>query len=212
MKDSSGKIFRLFMCSWTRSVGLFLEWTCHGVVWLLLNGLWLWVLWIYSVDFTPPGSKLTSSAPRWSFSRWLAGPDPLLFPNPWSKAFCLLFALLFDMSLVGIMKGFVRRPRPEEDVHGDMRLTVRQDLWSFPSGHASRAVLLLWLLPSMFIFSQCQYLLLLMWSGAICLSRYTMRRHHATDVVAGCLLGFFEYQFTMLIHWPSILHLLWFGR
>lgn len=40
--------------------------------------------------------------------------------------------------IVGLIKGLVRRPRPEYNNNADFLLVVAVDKWSFPSGHASR--------------------------------------------------------------------------
>ncbi|KER23545.1 hypothetical protein T265_14622, partial [Opisthorchis viverrini] len=80
------------------------------------------------------------------------------------------------------------------------------------AGHASRAILLLWLLPDMFHFQQWHLMLLGVWALVVCVSRYAMQRHHLTDILAGVLLGFLQYHFVILIDWPALLYTLWFGR
>ena len=67
------------------------------------------------------------------------------------------------------------------------------DKFSFPSGHASRAAglaLFFWFLyPLNFIFA----ILILNWSAAVAISRVFLCRHHILDVVAGVLLAYVEY-------------------
>jgi membrane-associated phospholipid phosphatase len=67
------------------------------------------------------------------------------------------------------------------------------DKFSFPSGHASRAAglaLFFWYLyPLNFIFA----ILILNWSAAVAISRVFLCRHHILDVVAGVLLAYVEY-------------------
>lgn len=199
------------MPRWSRLVGLTIEWTCHGVPWIATTAVWLSLLWSYAAEFSLPRRKAPSIA-GWTFERWLSGPNVFLFPDQWTKACCLLFSLLLDASVVGILKSVIRRPRPKGDNNTDMHLTVPQDIWSFPSGHASRAILLLWLLPDMFHFQQWHLMLLGVWALVVCVSRYAMQRHHLTDILAGVLLGFLQYHFVILIDWPALLYTLWFGR
>ena len=67
------------------------------------------------------------------------------------------------------------------------------DKFSFPSGHASRAAglaLFFWFLyPLNFIVA----ILILNWSAAVAISRVFLCRHHILDVVAGVLLAYVEY-------------------
>ncbi|CAH1785333.1 unnamed protein product [Owenia fusiformis] len=50
-----------------------------------------------------------------------------------------LAALFVDLFIVGVLKGIVRRPRPTYNKKEDM-MTIATDVFSFPSGHAVRAV------------------------------------------------------------------------
>lgn len=59
--------------------------------------------------------------------------------------FILLFTgLMFDVAVVGTTKGITRRSRPV--VNHDDVLSIGPDKFSFPSGHTSRAVFLLFIL------------------------------------------------------------------
>lgn len=126
----------------TRKVGLSLEWSCHGVPWLLIVTFWLAQLWrttpataIKRISDRSAGTEY--HARSWTLSQWFAGPSVSLFPSQWTQAFCLLFSLLVDMFFVGLIKMCVRRPRPKDDSASDMRFTVPMDMWSFPSGTLS---------------------------------------------------------------------------
>ncbi|VDQ12161.1 unnamed protein product [Trichobilharzia regenti] len=56
----------------------------------------------------------------------------------------------------------------------------------YSTGHASRCLLLLW-------------------SIIVCYSRYAMRRHHITDILAGCILGYGEYYLIKQINWNLVM-------
>jgi len=102
----------------------------------------------------------------------------------------VLLALLLDLLAVGVLKAVARRRRPAPN-HDD-RLTVQAiDQYSFPSGHAARAVLLAGLL----LAGGWPRLLappLLAWACCVCCSRLLLRRHYLLDVLAGVALGFLE--------------------
>ncbi|THD19034.1 Presqualene diphosphate phosphatase [Fasciola hepatica] len=194
------------MTHFPRKIGLSLEWSCHGIPWLMFVAFWLAMLWrttpTATIERISGGSTIPTYRTRsWTLSQWLAGPTTSLFPDQWTQAFCLLFALLIDLCVVGLIKMCVRRPRPKDDIAADMRLTVPVDMWSFPSGHATRACLLFWLLPHFFAFSTMGLGLLAFWVVIICFSRFAMRRHHATDILAGAIFGFLEYRLVWMIDW-----------
>ena len=73
------------------------------------------------------------------------------------------------------------------------------DKFSFPSGHASRAAglaLFFWFLfPLYFIFR----LPILIWSASVSVSRIFLCRHHILDVVAGIILAYIEYLIMCLL-------------
>lgn len=99
--------------------------------------------------------------------------------------------LLLDLIFVCLLKAYIRRSRPSSN-KSDMFATVGPDKFSFPSGHASRAVFIasffIFLYPIFFIF----YMPLLAWSTSICISRILLRRHHLLDVLGGVALGIFD--------------------
>ncbi|XP_071443666.1 polyisoprenoid diphosphate/phosphate phosphohydrolase PLPP6 [Hetaerina americana] len=103
----------------------------------------------------------------------------------------LLFGLFVDVILVAIIKAYVRRRRPLKN-RGDMFATFSIDNFSFPSGHASRAVMVAYFftmlcpLPSFCVFP------LLMWAISVCLSRILLNRHYLLDVIGGVTLGYLE--------------------
>ncbi|XP_063547489.1 polyisoprenoid diphosphate/phosphate phosphohydrolase PLPP6 isoform X2 [Cydia strobilella] len=101
----------------------------------------------------------------------------------------MLIALILDIVMVAVVKAFVRRRRP---VPMNKLSALGPDKYSFPSGHASRSVLialtLVYLSPVSIIF----YPPLLAWVTSVCLSRVLAERHYFLDVIAGCGLGVLE--------------------
>ncbi len=104
--------------------------------------------------------RFAKSIPRWTYMAlehggngiiwlliapllWLAA--PLSGPGRYLLANFFL-GLWVDIALVGALKGVFRRSRPEYNVSGDFILVVAVDKFSFPSGHASRHVSLLFFL------------------------------------------------------------------
>ncbi|XP_044759365.1 phospholipid phosphatase 6 [Coccinella septempunctata] len=103
----------------------------------------------------------------------------------------MLLGLLLDIIVVAVCKAYFRRRRPstnQDDALGQMG----PDVFSFPSGHCSRAVLVLffftrlWPVPMIFVPP------MLAWVFSICASRILMQRHYLLDIVGGILLGLLE--------------------
>ncbi|XP_071947183.1 polyisoprenoid diphosphate/phosphate phosphohydrolase PLPP6-like [Antedon mediterranea] len=103
----------------------------------------------------------------------------------------LLCAMLFDLAVVGIVKGIVRRPRPVCNVD-DMFLTVAVDNFSFPSGHCTRAGMVAWIYIITFDPGWIPYMAAVSWSLCIALSRVMLGRHHFTDIVCGLFIGYLQ--------------------
>jgi len=132
-----------------------LEFSCHGVPWLIL-----------AVTLLMIGAE--SSLVRHGH---------------------LLVLLLVDLIIVGISKAIFRRQRPAINIEDDV-LTVSVDKFSFPSGHATRATLLLfYLCAEYFATDSTAQTLIIFWSTCVILSRVIIGRHHVSDVIAGCLVG-----------------------
>ncbi|KAL8621108.1 hypothetical protein ACOMHN_048150 [Nucella lapillus] len=103
----------------------------------------------------------------------------------------LFFLLIVDLIIVGLTKVIFRRARPASN-RMDMFATVSVDVFSFPSGHATRAAMVACffvhkvvrktLVPFVVAFSCCQGL-----------SRIMLGRHHVLDVVWGLAIGVGEY-------------------
>ena len=66
------------------------------------------------------------------------------------------------------------------------------DKFSFPSGHATRAVMLAVVLTMVQGVTILLWPVLLVWAGAVCVSRVLLGRHHILDVAAGAVIGFVQ--------------------
>lgn len=134
----------------------FLEWTCHGVIWLAC-----WAAFCYMVD-----NK-----------------------DLYQMQINMFVGLFLDIIAVALIKAATRRRRPAVD---DNPFSFGPDKFSFPSGHASRAVFLCCfftlLSPVSFFFVPP----IVAWMVAVCVSRLLLFRHHIVDVCAGMALGLIE--------------------
>lgn len=81
-----------------------------------------------------------------------------------------------------------------------MFATVSIDKFSFPSGHATRAI-------ALFVFFKSLPFTLafpiLVWSIAVCISRVLLGRHHVLDVFAGMIIGYIEASFVLWTYFGS---------
>lgn len=113
------------------------------------------------------------------------------------SALNLLLGLLTDIIIVALLKAFARRKRPPTKKE-DYFQSVGPDVYSFPSGHASRSVLLAIMYTQFsplfeeWILFMLTFVFIWTWSISVCLSRLINGRHYLLDVVAGVLVGFAE--------------------
>lgn len=107
----------------------------------------------------------------------------------------LLITVALAALLTVVAKGIFKRERPEE------KWAIATDIYSFPSGHSSRAGAVAVTLA----FAFPQYALLcLLWAVLVALARVLLSRHYIIDVGGGLLFGiligfvlqiFFRYYF-----------------
>jgi len=113
-----------------------------------------------------------------------------------------VLGLILDICMVGLLKAITRRRRPILN-NMDMFVTVGPDVYSFPSGHATRASFLATFFIYLYPLPLPVKLPLIAWCTAVCLSRVLLRRHHLLDVSAGVFVGFLE---------TWIISLIWLGQ
>lgn len=80
-----------------------------------------------------------------------------------------------------------RRPKINDDP-----FAIGPDKYSFPSGHASRAMLVFYFFQYLWPLPVIYFPPLIAWVVSISLSRLLMRRHYILDILAGLTLGFAE--------------------
>jgi undecaprenyl-diphosphatase len=110
---------------------------------------------------------------------WLVG-------NPYWHRFAavLEISIILQALLVFAIKSVIRRQRPE----GQWGSIYRQfDPHSFPSGHATRAVLLAVLAAS--LGPVWFGVLICVWAPLVCFSRVLTGLHYFSDILGGMLLG-----------------------
>ncbi|XP_052790039.1 polyisoprenoid diphosphate/phosphate phosphohydrolase PLPP6-like [Mya arenaria] len=114
----------------------------------------------------------------------------------------LLFGLILDLIVIGILKVAFRRSRPKHN-EMDMFATVSIDNYSFPSGHASRAGMLACFFLIEYLSCPTKELLILAWSFTVTISRVVLGRHHLIDVVCGYGVGILEYLMLVYLWIPQ---------
>nr|CAH7713221.1 unnamed protein product [Callosobruchus chinensis] len=114
----------------------------------------------------------------------------------------MLLGLTTDIIFVAIAKAYFRRKRPITNTNDPLG-QMGPDIYSFPSGHASRSVFVAYFFLVLYPFHFVCYPPILAWTTCICLSRILMRRHYILDVIAGICLGLLN---GLLVGW------LWIGQ
>ncbi|XP_013420364.1 phospholipid phosphatase 6 [Lingula anatina] len=112
----------------------------------------------------------------------------------------LMLALIFDLIMVGVVKTAAKRPRPQHN-EMDMFFTVSVDHFSFPSGHSTRAAMLLYFFLDQLVLPSFVKLGLIMWSVCVSLSRVMLGRHHVSDVISGFIMGLSQYVILHSVLW-----------
>lgn len=118
---------------------------------------------------------------------WMAGLGLIwLFGNEeWhQRAASIAVCIVIQALVVFVIKFTIRRSRPKGEWGAIYRTT---DPHSFPSGHATRAFLLVSLFYG--LGPQIVFLIVLAWAPMVCLARVLTGVHYISDVVAGMVLG-----------------------
>ncbi|CAG0918778.1 unnamed protein product [Notodromas monacha] len=126
---------------------------------------------------------------------WLIGLGLLVWMSPLvgfqNFSVNMLFATIFDIIVVALVKSVARRRRPEQK--SEMLMTFGPDKFSFPSGHASRAVLFALLLSTRQLWLLPWNAILAVWAVSVSVSRVVLGRHFLGDVFGGAVLGIVQY-------------------
>jgi len=101
-----------------------------------------------------------------------------------APALALATGLVVAEVAVMIVKAILRRPRPQGDWG---RIYRRLDPFSFPSGHAARAMMLCLLTFRMFPW--WVFAIVLAWSPFMVWSRVALGIHYVSDALGGFVLG-----------------------
>ena len=108
-----------------------------------------------------------------------------------------MFAVTGMMTLiVYLIKITIKRPRPE--FKDDRYLSVSFDVFSFPSGHATRAAYVAILMP---IYPPELALFWYIWSFIMILSRLVLGVHYISDIIAGLIFGSLIMLLFFLVGW-----------
>ena len=113
--------------------------------------------------------------------------------NPTILSNCVPPALLLDLLLVRVVKRFVRRRVPPQ-TRSDIFSSFFVERYSFPSGHASRAVMCARFILVQLADTTAMRVLVLGWAVAVSLSRLLLARHYVTDVGFGLAMGYCQYS------------------
>lgn len=112
--------------------------------------------------------------------------------------FFLYLGLLIDIFAVAIIKAYFRRRRPVNIQHQQW-ITIGPDVYSFPSGHVSRAFFIMFYFLKLYPLNGFMILLISVWAIAVSFSRILLRRHYLLDVIAGSILGYSVYLVMSII-------------
>jgi len=99
-----------------------------------------------------------------------------------------LAVLMVEITVLRLFKAFFARPRPMFLGRAYPGRTVPLDFYAFPSGHATIAFGIAYLI-AFFYPAWPNLLLAYLAAGAIALSRVYLREHFPMDVIGGAVLG-----------------------
>ncbi|CCD64557.1 Phosphatidic acid phosphatase type 2/haloperoxidase domain-containing protein [Caenorhabditis elegans] len=106
----------------------------------------------------------------------------------------LNLGLYFDLILIAIIKFYFHRERPIKTYSKLLEHTV--DIYSFPSGHSSRAAMLL---VMAYNAAPLYVIPFIPFPLVVGLSRVALGRHYITDVLAGIFIGYLEARLMLTI-------------
>ncbi|XP_015680805.1 inactive phospholipid phosphatase 7 [Protobothrops mucrosquamatus] len=113
----------------------------------------------------------------------------------------LLLALLLDIIVVAGLQKMVKRKGPY-DVSPGILDYLTMDVYAFPAGHASRAVMVSKFFLNHLVLAVPLRILLVLWAFLVGLSRIMVGRHHVTDVLSGFAFGYIQFRLVEIL-WMS---------
>uniref|UniRef100_A0A915EGY7 Phosphatidic acid phosphatase type 2/haloperoxidase domain-containing protein n=1 Tax=Ditylenchus dipsaci TaxID=166011 RepID=A0A915EGY7_9BILA len=148
-----------------RIVFLILEWSVHGIPWLIGATVATYIAFRHKWDFQTQ-----------------------------CKMAILGFGIVLDLAVVGLVKLAVQRSRPPYNRDDQIYEAPVADKFSFPSGHSARAAMLSVLALNLVDGASPYYTYpsAVLFPLVLGSSRIIMGRHYLSDVLAGVLLGIAE--------------------
>jgi len=118
-----------------------------------------------------------------------------------------IVALVLSMILTALIKAYVAAPRPHEPsaYFGLLGNLINSDYFAFPSGHTVRVTVLSYYVLSVFPQSRRKKIsyLLLIYAGAVMVSRLLLQAHWLSDIVGGVLVGLWSSYVTEGVGRPA---------
>jgi len=104
-----------------------------------------------------------------------------------------IVALILSMILTALIKAYVAAPRPHEPsaYFGLLGNLINADYFAFPSGHTVRVTVLSYYVLSVFPQSRRKKVsyLVLIYAGAVMVSRLLLQVHWLGDIIGGIIVG-----------------------
>lgn len=142
-------------------------------------------------------ASLSGTAFMWIFGLIISY---FIFPQYKNEILTIFIIFLVMLIPVFVIKHLIRRKRPD---FKDTRMgTVFLDKFSFPSGHATRAVYAT-LMMSIF-FTPSLTLIWIIWGVLMISSRLLLGVHYISDILGGMIIGGLSIFIIYLIGWLPI--------
>eukprot|EP00123_Amoebidium_parasiticum_P009359 comp19420_c0_seq1/m.22510 comp19420_c0_seq1/g.22510 ORF comp19420_c0_seq1/g.22510 comp19420_c0_seq1/m.22510 type:complete len:240 (-) comp19420_c0_seq1:183-902(-) len=140
---------------------------------------------LIGLELSGHGALWLVGAVVWFFLPFTSGGACTLLLN-------LLVGLLLDLAATIVCKPLFRRTRPRWADQRQLGTVEVVDQYSFPSGHASRAVFVACFLLYAAALGSVPVVVAVLagvWAALVAVSRVALGRHHVLDVLAGTAVG-----------------------